>query len=148
MGSSLSKLADKNFVIGFFIPSLLFFAALRGAYGCTPWLASICGTSTGDLFKDLTLFAIAVWVVGILLVAANYSLYRFLEGYHLPASWSTALRARSQARVQRLVDREEALKRQRAARWHPQERRRAPSAAKASECHSVEAPSGVSRDAG
>jgi len=110
MGSSFSKLADKSFIIGFLIPALLFLAALRAAYGCPTWAASVCAQASGDLFKDLTLFAVCVWILAVLLVAANYVLYRVLEGYHLPRRWSVKLKQKWQTHVQNLVDREDSLR--------------------------------------
>ena len=109
MESTLSKLADKNFVVGFFLPALLFFAALKATYPCPDWAATICSAVSNDLFKNLTVYAIVIWVVAVLLVAANYSLYRFFEGYHLPSSLERWLKLQAQAQDQALLDLENRL---------------------------------------
>jgi hypothetical protein len=81
MLSTLPKLADRTFILAFLVPSLLFVVALllffRDAAPANQWLADLLG-------KDLTTAAYTValvWLLAVLLSAANTPIYRLLEGY-------------------------------------------------------------------
>ena len=85
MLSSISKLADRNFIVGFILPTLL------GAIGINliindfsisgAFFDSLLG---GDTYKGVAVFALAVWVLSVVLGMLNYRLYRLLEGYLPP----------------------------------------------------------------
>jgi hypothetical protein len=84
---SATKLFDKSFVIGYFLPTLLFTGVVR-------WLwAPFFGCPEADLCKSLnplgglekaTVFTVLAWFLAILLSLWNYQLVRFLEGYSWP----------------------------------------------------------------
>jgi hypothetical protein len=87
MLSSVTKLVDKSFVVGFLLPALLaVFAALR-VFGCAAWIADLCTIDKVNPFANLTYVALLVWVVAILLLSVNYVVYRILEGYMPPTKW-------------------------------------------------------------
>jgi hypothetical protein len=95
MLSSVSKLADKNFIIGFFIPALLAVMATSYVFRSIPWVASWFVAITSDKsFVELTYLAVAVWVLALLLLILNYELYRVLEGYTPPLSWLSGMVAK------------------------------------------------------
>ena len=88
MLSSLPKLADRNFIIGFFVPTLL--TAL-----VTVWLFRDV-EAVRQLYEavwkekkweEITIFALAVWVFSMLLMLINHQLYRLAEGYVGPFAW-------------------------------------------------------------
>jgi hypothetical protein len=77
MFSELPKLFDRDFAIGFFLPSAVFCGAGWGL------LSIFFDIGTPD-FEKLTSTAIAVgivWLVAVGMLATNYPLLRLLEGY-------------------------------------------------------------------
>lgn len=84
MLSSLSKLADRRFIIGFFLPGLLFCCAMLAMFSNDPGVRQIvAGLEAKDL--GVAVFVvIAIWVVGVVLLAMNTPLFRMLEGYWWP----------------------------------------------------------------
>lgn len=111
MLSSVSKLADKNFVIGFFLPALLGVLVLANMFQCPPWMATICSTaSSSNQFADLTYLALVVWLVAVVLMILNYPEYRLLEGYIPPISWLSSLRKRHRRHFLKLTKDYERLK--------------------------------------
>ncbi|MGA8576556.1 MAG: hypothetical protein WB609_12845 [Candidatus Cybelea sp.] len=111
MYSSLSKIADRNFVIGFFVPALL--ATLLGL-----WLFETKNPSAAPLLEsaaslksvsDVAVIAIAVWVGGLLLSILNYACYRILEGYTGPLAWIPPLRWWHRYRFSRKLQRAKRL---------------------------------------
>ena len=78
MLGNLPKLLDRDFILGFFIPALLFAVAaliLMQDYGfARSWLDSL-------LAKDITTAAYAaavVWLFAVALLLSNYAIYRIL----------------------------------------------------------------------
>jgi hypothetical protein len=79
MLSTLPKLADRRFVIGFFLPALLFTLAGLKLFEGQP--------SVGELLKNVTtkdlpgavFLLVGVWVLGVILLVLNHPLYRALE---------------------------------------------------------------------
>jgi hypothetical protein len=87
MLSNLPKLLDRNFVLGFVLPVLLFAVAalllLRDYAFASVWLESL-------LAKDITSAAYAVaivWLLAVVLLLFNHAIYRIFEGYVPPLSW-------------------------------------------------------------
>jgi hypothetical protein len=82
MLSSLPKLADKNFLIGFIMPVLLGATGLLALLRDLPPFDGIYRSllSTDD-FTKLTIVVLTLWAVAILLLLLNLLLYRVLEGY-------------------------------------------------------------------
>jgi hypothetical protein len=98
MLSTLPKLADRTFVLGFFLPTLLFTIAALLLFSHVSdigeWLKSLTA-------KDLTTGAyllLAVWVGALLLLILNHWWYQVLEGYNLPEPLCTCLRQKKQER--------------------------------------------------
>lgn len=81
MFSDLPKLLDRNFAIGFFLPGTLL------TLGCFFVLALHGEVDLPDTLDDLgrlssaVLAIVVVWLVAISLLALNYPILRFMEGY-------------------------------------------------------------------
>jgi hypothetical protein len=122
MVGELPKLVGRDFVVGFFLPAAVF--ALGGA-----WLANLCDPAANALCREtaelrgldfaelskLAAFAFGVWLLALLLLSLNRSLYRLLEGYGRlnPFRLVQRLEARRYDRLQRRID--ETTRRARAA---------------------------------
>jgi hypothetical protein len=88
MLSSVSKLADKAFVIGFLLPSLVFLVVYGQVFGCPCRFAALCSAlHSEEPFAELTYFALIVWLGAVLLLALNYFVYRLYEGYFAAWQW-------------------------------------------------------------
>src|SRR6185369_14460844 len=99
MLSTLPKLAEKAFILGFFLPTLLFVLALAGLYAESPWAKKLLDVaSTKDGWDSLAYFAVAVWGLSVLLMMANHSQFQILEGYRWPISKISRFKRREQER--------------------------------------------------
>jgi hypothetical protein len=100
MLSNLPKLADRTFVIGCFLPALLFAVVLLRLFGDV----AICNAIWKGLKEkeagDAIFFLLAVWTGGVMLSTVNHEIYRTLEGYRWPVS---ALKGRQDRRREELV---------------------------------------------
>lgn len=106
MLSSVSNLADKNFIIGFFVPALVLLFGMAGLFDAVPWVHALNGKIGSDTsFTDLTYLAFGVWFVALLLMVCNYTFYRILEGYTFPFSRIAAMTERHRIRRERLRER-------------------------------------------
>jgi hypothetical protein len=77
----LPKIFDRDFVIAFFLPAVVFALASIGlcaGFGLFLPLSSFLRT---DVLQEATALGIAAWLLGVLLLVLNYNIYRFLEGY-------------------------------------------------------------------
>lgn len=80
MFSEIPKLFDRNFALGYFLPTAAFVAS-------SLWLASWIGVIpkinivNTDPFIGTTLLGLLSWLLGILILALNRQFYRVLEGY-------------------------------------------------------------------
>jgi len=82
MFSSLPKLVDKNFVLGFLLPVLLTAIALAVLYRETALLKDLYSAlGSEDFSAALTVVGVTIWITAVLLMLCNNGLYRFLEGY-------------------------------------------------------------------
>ncbi len=89
MFSALSKLADKSFVVGYFLPALLCTVCLLITAPPDSFISSTSkDVFSAKKFTDLTLLVLGIWSFAVLLVALNYWIYRCLEGYRGPLSAS------------------------------------------------------------
>ena len=108
MLSSLTKLADKNFVIGFFLPALLAIFAAAFVFTKVPALIPINQAfSSEKSLADLAWVVLGTWVLAVLLMTANHMLYRLLQGYLPPVSWLLPLlwwQRRRYSRLKRQYD--------------------------------------------
>lgn len=103
MLSGLPKLADKSFIIGFFIPSLAFFIVITALFSDVPWIESAAkAVSEKDSLERLVYGALAVWVSAIVLMIINHILFQMLEGYRWPFSKLRFLLSRQQAHFEYL----------------------------------------------
>lgn len=108
MLSGLPKLADRNFIVGFFVPTLLALLALIALFQDVEWVQPVSEAIwTEKKWEDITVFVLCVWVGAILLMLLNHLLYRMAEGYTGPMSWLGERRS-TQWR-QALLDRREQL---------------------------------------
>jgi hypothetical protein len=105
MLSTLPKLADKTFIFGFLVPSLIFAIAMLLLFADTsaiqPIVAKLSDSST---FENITYVVISTWAIAILLLMFNYQLYRILEGYSWPLADSKLLLNREKQRFIKIVD--------------------------------------------
>ena len=87
MLTSITKIVDKSFVVGFVVPVLLaavgILAMLRDLESIKPLYADLVQTKN---FSNLTIIALLLWAAAILLLILNHHLYRVLEGYSGPFS--------------------------------------------------------------
>jgi hypothetical protein len=97
MLSSLPKLADRTFILGAFLPTLLFAIALLFEFRDQPLARELL---TGLTEKDLgqaAFLLVAVWAVAVVMLMLNRPIYRLLEGYQFPrwlAKWLTSRKRR------------------------------------------------------
>jgi hypothetical protein len=87
MLSSVEKLVDKTFVIGFLLPSIIAVYAAMNVFHCPSWFTSLCDPNPAKPFEDLTYLALTVFVLAVFLLTVNDLAYRFLEGELPPISW-------------------------------------------------------------
>ena len=81
MFGELPKLFDRNFAVGFFLPVAVFIT-LSGLI-LSPYVFSVNISSfiEIDLLVGTTVLGLLSWVGGVVLLAVNRDLYRFMEGY-------------------------------------------------------------------
>src|SRR5690242_8100945 len=87
MFGELPKLFDRDFAVGFLLPAAVLAAAIwavLNAFGLTP------NSPNPEVLAITAIVTGAVWFLAIALLALNYSILRFLEGY----SWQHLLRWR------------------------------------------------------
>jgi hypothetical protein len=86
MFSDIAKVFSKNFLIGYFLPSLVFVTILAIV---TPRLYPDIPTEITDVINNigtvlaLTTAMVFAWIIGITLLAINRNLIRMLEGYYI-----------------------------------------------------------------
>ena len=99
MLSSLPKLADRSFVLGALLPSLLFGVSLLFLFRDQAPVSLIIGEfGDKDIGKTVYLL-LAAWGVAVLILMLNLPLYRFLEGYTFPKWLARPLQQRHQKRL-------------------------------------------------
>lgn len=105
MFSGLSKLADKAFVLGFFLPALLGILGFMIANYDLPLVcravrsALVSGKDVTDLFAVIAI----VWIFAVFLTATNHWTYQLLEGYigifRMPFARNAQIRRRAVRRA-------------------------------------------------
>jgi hypothetical protein len=104
MFANLPKFADKSFIIGFYLPSLLaVFVAIWTIFPDSESFIAFRDMSIPD--SDVGTFAYPVagaFMLAVILMTTNRMQYRFLSGYLPPLSWIGFLRARERERFERL----------------------------------------------
>jgi len=78
--SELNKILGRDFLIGFFLPSLYLFISSHFLFEEAGIKASWLDFNTEDPLKD-SIFALEVFVFGILLQSINREIFRLSEGY-------------------------------------------------------------------
>jgi hypothetical protein len=87
MLSTIPKLADKAFIIGYLFPVLSFFAALLLLSPEIRPMSDIIDLITnGKSIDKLIYLSLIVWGMSIFMLSLNQLLYKFLEGYTWPNS--------------------------------------------------------------
>jgi hypothetical protein len=95
MFSSLPKLADRTFVVGYLLPTLLFVCALAALFADRPFVQGLIFGETQGWDKIFGL-VIAVWAAAVFLQFVNTYLIKFLEGYESPLKNWRSLKAEKQ----------------------------------------------------
>ncbi|MES1241752.1 MAG: hypothetical protein ABUT39_09055 [Acidobacteriota bacterium] len=80
MTGDLPKAFDRNFAIGFFLPSAI---CILGCLACARFLGYTIGSGIAgrNPWFDTSLLAVFTWLGGVLLMALNRTLIRLKEGY-------------------------------------------------------------------
>src|SRR6516165_4434741 len=101
MLSSLPKLADRDFILGQLLPTLLFAVAalllFRDQMPVEAWINILTGKDLGTT----ALLLLGVWVIAVTTLMLNLWIYRFLEGYTFPRWLADILKRRDRKRLQR-----------------------------------------------
>jgi hypothetical protein len=86
MLSDLPKLADKAFVLGFYLPSLLFIFALLALFSDCGTFAALPATIKTEDLEKLVYLVLAVWVLAVMMLMFNHVQLQICEGYRWPVS--------------------------------------------------------------
>ena len=101
MLSSLPKLADRAFILGTFLPTLLFTGCLLSLFHdyelVKVWRQAL---EVKDLGQAVFLL-FGVWVLAVLILLLNHWIYRLLEGYMFPSWLAEPLKNRHRKRLHR-----------------------------------------------
>ena len=99
MFGSLTKLADKAFVVGFLLPTLMATLAFLYLFNdVDPFREAYKTALSIKEFSELSVAAIVVWALASLLMMWSEWLYRFLEGYVGPFN-NDGMRERARDRM-------------------------------------------------
>jgi hypothetical protein len=106
MLSTLPKLADKAFIVGFFIPCLLFVIAVLALFSDVPKIQDfLVLTEDSKTLDKLVYLVLAVWTLAVFMTIVNTIQYKMLEGYRGPLSSLEFLRRREIQRFHRIDNR-------------------------------------------
>ncbi len=111
MLSTIPKLVDKAFIIGFLVPVILFFVALLFLFSDFPWVSDILTQKINDIEKILYI-SLLVWTFSIFMMMVNHLLYQVVEGYRWPISKLAGARSRELRRFEKKTQRFDELNRQ------------------------------------
>ncbi len=84
MFSKLPDLFNKNFAIGYFLPTIIFLLANRFLlehFKLSPQILNLTNKNQVDALIGTTLIGLISWLISILLMALNRDIVRMLEGY-------------------------------------------------------------------
>ena len=111
MLSGLPNIADKNFIVGFFLPVVV---ALFIAAWTFPDIAILAPLRSAEdkTLGDLAWLVLAVWTLSVVLLTTNHLQYRFLEGYLPPISWFGCMRTWHHWRFDRIANRRRSIQQQ------------------------------------
>lgn len=107
MFAEIPKIFDRNFIIAFFLPSLVFVSVsltLLAGFHLVPSLFSI---QREEILPAATILSVASWLGGVLLLVLNYSVYQIVEGYgtYNPFHWLKPLEERRYRRIEQSINR-------------------------------------------
>lgn len=94
MLSSLPKLADRSFILGTFLPTLLFAIAMLILFNDHKAAKDLTAALAAKDLGQATFFMLAVWVFALVVLMLNHPIYRIFEGYTLPGFLADFLKAR------------------------------------------------------
>jgi hypothetical protein len=99
MLSTLPKLADKTFIIGFFLPTLLFAVASLALFSDFSFVQQLLkAASSREIAGRLVFLLLALWSLSILILITNHHQYQALEGYRWPVCKFDFLKKREKGR--------------------------------------------------
>jgi hypothetical protein len=119
MFSELPKLLDRDFAVGFFVPAAVLAAAVwvvLAAFGIVAKPADL------DALSSTVIAIVVVWLLSILLMALNYPILRFLEGYPKwhPLKWRERIeKARFRRKIAPVLERQNEIEMARAQGQEP-----------------------------
>jgi hypothetical protein len=122
MLSTLPKLADRAFIIGFLLPALVFSALGLWLFGDPDQVRDLLKIAKEDTAQLLLMLG-GVWLLSVLLLIVNQALYRCLEGYIPPLSWRKRSRLRAARRIAALRGKAARLRARLRTRPTPRDRR-------------------------
>jgi hypothetical protein len=104
--ADIPKIFDRNFIIAFFLPAVVFVGAsvwLLSGFNLLPTFLSF---QPAEVLKNATTLSVISWLIGILLLVLNYAIYQFIEGYgtYNPMHWLEPLERRRYQRIRRSRD--------------------------------------------
>lgn len=109
MLSTLPKLADRNFIVGFVVPALVAALSIIWLFFDLPGVQDLWKSVLSDKsFSDLTLVVLGIWLLAIGLQTANIFFYRMLEGYLWPirnCAWLANRQSRARDRLEQVSQR-------------------------------------------
>ena len=106
MLSTLPKLADKTFIIGVFLPTLLFSVAALALFSDFPFVQELLkALSRKEIDGTLVFLLLAIWSLSILMLITNHHQYQVLEGYRWPARKFNFLKRWERSRFTAAYDR-------------------------------------------
>jgi hypothetical protein len=113
MLSTLPKLADKAFIIGFLLPVIIFLIALVFLFADLAWVSDILKPlmSKGNIEK-IVYISLIVWSLSIVMMRLNNFLYQVVEGHRWPISKLSQAWPREMRRFERKNRRFEELEQQ------------------------------------
>jgi hypothetical protein len=91
MLGKLPELLDRIFLVGYFLPALLFTVpslALLDQYGFLPVFLDLDFGSDFSTLINTTVLIVIAWVLGVILLTLNRDIIRVMEGYYFPPSFS------------------------------------------------------------
>jgi hypothetical protein len=99
MLSTLPKLADKTFIVGFFLPALLFAAAGLVMFSDFPFVREFFKAALGmEATWRFVFLLLGLWSLSVLMSLINHYQYQVLEGYRWPIRNFNILRRRERNR--------------------------------------------------
>jgi hypothetical protein len=115
MLSTLPKLVDKAFVLGFFLPVLSFVLASLALFSDLPEVKSLLATTETYSLEKFFYFVLIVWALAISMLLVNNLQYQILEGYRWPMSRLARLKDAERLRFKNMQGRIDALRGERRA---------------------------------